>query len=621
MAWGDELLDTTQDLVTTRFANAEGYAQGAYNTAVAYLLSIQNALAEMSITTPSVSVVEPEEPAWGDLADLAPTSPSIDMTMPAVPEEPDFEDIEIDTIAVPELTAAEPSIDLPSRPDSTVPDAPSDVPAISSPTMPDAPEITIPEVPELQAVSIPEIPYPSMPSFSATAPSVDLVAPSVVIDTSNTAYASTLKDAIAAKLLADVQSGDVGVSADVETAIFNREVERAQQAHQDAIDEMMAVWSKRGLELPDGALAAQVTAMEADYRNKRLDVARDVAIKSFELAQQNTQWSVQAGVGWETQLMNYYNTVAERTFQASKALMDANIAVYNAQVARYNALLEAYKTEAAVYETRIRSEVAKLEAYKVQLEAAKTISEVNRNNVEIYRARLAGLSTLVENYRAQIEAAKSIMQIEALRVDAFKARVDAYQATVNAKTATYNMFTAATEGEKAKVSIYAAQVDAYKARMEGAKVSAQLRLEEARVRVEKNKDLSARYAATMDGYKILATSEIERIKAIIARYEAETKGYGVSVQAYAAEAQADMDLYKGRLQMAIENANAELKVAELSVKSYDSLNALRIEALKTGATVASHLAAGAMSGISAQASIDARYSGQQSYTHSDNYNY
>jgi len=142
------------------------------------------------------------------------------------------------------------------------------------------------------------------------------------IGAGDNSYTSSLISALQSKLLADLQDGGNGIDPDIETALFQRESERAFQVHNDAKDRIASEWSKRGFSIPSGALAAMLMEEEINFTNKRLDISRDIAIKSFELAQANTHFAIQQAIGLESALLNWTNSVAERVFQVSKAVVD-----------------------------------------------------------------------------------------------------------------------------------------------------------------------------------------------------------------------------------------------------------------------------------------------------------
>ncbi len=255
---------------------------------------------------------------------------------------------------------------------------------------------------DYEQLDIDDIPVPTMENVTL---------PAISITPGQLDYTSELLTALKEKLLNDVVSGDVGIDPDVETAIFERELERSLLVHTDNMDRIAAEWSKRGFTLPDGVLAKLFNEEEINYTNKRLDTSRDISIKSFELAQQNTQFSVTAGISLENKLMDFADACQRRIFEASKAYMEAEIALYSAQ-------LNAYKIEADIYTAvvgaRIAEVKAKTDAYVAQVNAYKASVEAEKARVEaladVYTAEMAGYKAEAEVYKALSEVQIKIFE-------------------------------------------------------------------------------------------------------------------------------------------------------------------------------------------------------------------
>ena len=200
------------------------------------------------------------------------------------------------------------------------------------------------------------------------------------ITAGDNSYTSSVLTALQAKLLDSLQNGGNGIDPDVQTAMFERESERALLVHNDAIDRIAAEWSKRGWSMPNGALAAAFEVEQINYDNKRLDMSRDIAMKSFELAQANTHLVIQQSVAIEASLLQWTNNIAERVFQMSKAVVDAQLQKYKTQTDGANAQTQAVIQEAlgkieynkgivsqytsfiTAYQAKVQAEAARLDA-------------------------------------------------------------------------------------------------------------------------------------------------------------------------------------------------------------------------------------------------------------------
>lgn len=199
--------------------------------------------------------------------------------------------------------------------------------------------------------------------------------------------------AVREKLLHDITEGSPAIPQDIEDAIFNREYERAILVHQDNLDRISAEWAKRGFTLPDGVLGALLAQAEIDFANKRLDVSRDIAIKSFELSDSNTKFAIEKGIAWYAMRIQTYTAKVQ------------------AEIARIEAIVKAYLGEAQVYQAT------------AQVYGALTDAKVKKFDSEV-RMALASAELIIKdaelsmkNYellnRLRIEAMKGIASVSA----------------------------------------------------------------------------------------------------------------------------------------------------------------------------------------------------------------
>ncbi len=186
------------------------------------------------------------------------------------------------------------------------------------------------------ATTLEDITPPAREDFVATAPS----SPVIELNLPSNLETDDVETAVHDKLLKDIQSGGPAIPSDIEDAIFKRDSERSLLVHQDALDSISAEWAKRGFTLPNGMLNAVLAQAVIEYNNKRMDVSRDVTIKSFELGDANTKFAVEKGIQW---LMTRIETY--------KAKVQAEIARIDAVIKKYLGQVEVYKGEAQVFMT------------------------------------------------------------------------------------------------------------------------------------------------------------------------------------------------------------------------------------------------------------------------------
>jgi hypothetical protein len=434
-------------------------------------------------------------------------------------------------------------------------------------------------------------------------------------------YGSDLLTAVTNKFLADIVAGGTGLGAAIEEAIWLREQERAEIAAREAKETLAADWENRGFNLPDGVITASMLDIDLKLAADRATSSRDIAVKQAELALTNQHFTLQQAIVLEGQLMNYSSQMAQRTLEANKAMIEMAVAIFNAEVAKYNAKLEAYKTQAVVYESRIRAALATVEIYKAQIEGAKLTNEINLGLVELYRAQIAGIDSLIKLYTAEMEGAKVTAEIDKTRIDAFRAQVEAYGAKVQLNVAKYNMYEAAIKGEAVKAQVYQAQVSAYESRVRAASVEAQTVLDRAKVEVELQKLDVETYTAEIQGYKTAVEAESVRVGTLIDMYKGDVEAYKADATVMATTVDGEVKLFQARVQQAIETANIYVKQAEIELGGFNSTMALKMEAAKAGASVATQLAASAISSIHVSAGIQGQGSGDVKYGANDSFEF
>ena len=231
----------------------------------------------------------------------------------------------------------------------------------------------------------------------------------------------SLSAAVQAKLLHDIQYGGPAIDEDTETAIFNRDLERSILIRNDALDKISSEWAKRNFVLPDQNLIALLAQVEIDYANKRQDVSRDVAIKSFELGDTNTKFAIQQGITWYGLKIETY-----------KAKVQAEISRLQAIIQAFVAEVEVYKGSAQVYVALTDTRIKKFDA---QVRMALARAELLLKDAEIDIKKYEMLNGL------KIEAMKAIGSINAQIVAGALSSVSAGATISASNAASYQLFT------------------------------------------------------------------------------------------------------------------------------------------------------------------------------------
>lgn len=450
---------------------------------------------------------------------------------------------------LPDLTATSPTIGSFASPAPFTPDDDPDQPIISDITIPAAPDVALPEVPTFDAFVLPDTPeFSFIPAFDESAPVLDVNAPAPVIVFNEEEYTSELKDRAEAWLQNIIVNGGTGLNAAVEQAIWERgmarEVLAARRNIENAIDEFAA----SGFPAPPGALHARTESIRQDLQNRAEDLSRTIMEEQARLAQNNTQFAVQQGIGFIAMEMEHHRAIMERAFQLARATAEIALAVFNARITAYNAQIEQYRTKVQVFETNVRAALQQLEQYRTLLEGKRIEASLRQQEVDLYRAQISGAEALFGLYRTRLEGVRTQVEVDRGRVDLFRALIEGQSLKVKMKEAEYGLYRAQLDGEKTKVELYQSQVDAYR----------------SRVQAEATKyDM---YKSQFDAEVKFEGLKVEEFKAKILAYTSEIEKNKVAISALLDEYRSDNDVYRAQIQKATEESRLAIELQRLEME-------------------------------------------------------
>lgn len=134
------------------------------------------------------------------------------------------------------------------------------------------------------------------------------------------------------------------VPVEVENAIWNRardkEVQDGLRTEQSIVDATAA----RGWSLPPGSMAFAVAANQQDTQKRLATLNRDIAIKNFDIANENTKFAIQHAIGLRTAFVgalgDFIRTAMVQPSQAAdyaKTILAAKTGLYDSAVRLYSA--------------------------------------------------------------------------------------------------------------------------------------------------------------------------------------------------------------------------------------------------------------------------------------------
>ena len=600
-----QAISTAGTLVAERFETASEYAGNLWTVA-------QNLLAELGGLDFNIDWVAPTSDIVDDggLSQLAPVSPDdlvvddltiVPVEFPYAP--PDPVENTLPSRTSPEVSFTDPGFAIPDPPNVVWPTFAETAPGVADSVIPEAPMITLPAVPQLGAIVIPSPPDYNIPEFDWVLPTDDITAPEPQFVWNEAEYNSAIKQMLATKLYNDLVNGGSGLPAATEQAIYDRATSRMTTEEQTALDQMLDFFAGRGFDLPPGALAGQMLELNNKILRTREDLNNDILIQQSKLAQENTHFIITAAINNEKILMDYTNQFQTRAFEAAKFVVLSALQIYQSKIEMYKAKLSVYMAQAEVYKARIMGETAKAEFYKAQMQGVLASAEVQKVQVEIYTAQVNANMLLIQLYKAEMEGAQIKASIDEIKVKAFAALVQAYSAQVTAASERYRGYQAQIAGEVAKAEMYKAQVEAYVARV-GAyrvEVEADTMVLKQDLAINENK---------IEIFKARIQQYLANVQASIGQLDAEAKIEGVKVDAfkaqimgYNAELEAVTKAYLGRIEEAKTTAEIELKTADITIREALGKQELIQGNIKAAAQIASQMAAAAISGVNASASI------------------
>ena len=337
--------------VTAQIAIIQGYADDAITAAESAITSLQ----DMDFPYVSIGPIPYDPPEWPDV--VVPSIPSevsigsapavIDVTSPTLPTKPDLKTFDDPTMITPVI---------PSAPEKETP-VWEDV---------DLGELLEAEIPTAPTVNIDLI------SLDVTIPKLNILAPTnwtFELDPNILISDDPMIQVALLRLKNNILYGGTGLSADVESAIWNRDIERNEQQLRDSMDKVSSAWAKKGFSLPDGLLANSISAIQLEYFNRNIDRSREIAIKQAELEQSNIFKSLELCVNLSTKLIDETIRYATLSLQCQEDVAKFSNEYIELQIKTYNSMLDEYKSRVQVYQALISANQAKISMYREQIAA------------------------------------------------------------------------------------------------------------------------------------------------------------------------------------------------------------------------------------------------------------
>ncbi len=569
----------------------------------------------------------PEIPEFRPISEPEPGDPNLmgDVVYPTLPGYVDLSaslglDLSAFDITIPEFVIPAPVV---------FPDSPAPLDASGKPDRPDfdlditipvAPDLVMPSLGELSEIVIPEFTFPELPTFDGVAPTFDGTTPNTNLIWSEPVYSSESLDDLTAQVRS-MLAGGTGLPANIQSALFDaarsREAMTALEAEQGAFD----TFAGKGFSMPPGMLSAAVAKAREKSRDAQNTLSRDLLSKAAQWEIENIRVAVEKGLGLETLLVNQFNNMAQRTYEAAKFRVESDLKLFDVFVNLFNAKQGAFKVLADVFQIKTTAALATLEVFKAQIQAAIAKGQLNEQVVKVYQAQLQGVTSLVEVFKAKMQGAQLQSDVVKNLISAYGEDVKAWAAKIGAEKERFAAYYELMHGKSEQSRAIEWQARAYEATLRGleAKGANKIRFVEAKINAIR---------ASVDKQRAGIEYEMGRTRASLEAIQARSAAFSADTQRYTAEIQGLNESRRVSLSVSEQRLRNNLAYYEALLKEYDAsqsrlLDELKIKeaALDAAARTTAAVAAGAMSAIHVQASVHGNASISDSASYNVNHNF
>lgn len=212
------------------------------------------------------------------------------------------------------------------------------------------------------------------------------------------ALPAVLYSALQTRLLNDLQSGATGLDPIVEAAIYERARLRQQAdrlAEWNRINDTAAALQ---FAMPSGVLASALTDFGIGATRQDADIENNIITTQADLAQKNSQFSIQQSVALEQLIRQSHTDTSGRALDYAKSLASEARELFATKIQKYIADWQGRKTqvEAEVEALRgvIESNKGLIEIFKAQYDALKTrvdaVASFNKGVTDVYLGQVQG---------------------------------------------------------------------------------------------------------------------------------------------------------------------------------------------------------------------------------------
>lgn len=451
--------------------------------------------------------------------------------------------------------------------------------------------VTLPDVPALLEISDLQFTPINIPTFDTPVPTFTLLSPSIIPYVEGSYYTSneltTVQDEIISALTDDT---DIGLSASVQQAMWDAAREREYRQQADALAALERDSELLGYAFPPGTFNDTRAKIQTETAYTLAGLSRDIMVKQAELRLENVTKSRALAVELEGKLIDYYNNIQQRAFEAVKYVTDAQVAIYNAQVQAFSAQIEGYKASIEAFNAAIKGLELYIEQLKAEISFQQTKADINTAIVNQYKTQVDAAEAQLEVYKIQVDIIQTEAQVEKLKVDTYSAQIQAFVGTINAYTAQIEGYKATVQTQATIEGVYKTQVDAYAAQVQAGVGAANALVAEYEGQIKA-------YEAQLGGYKAALEAMVEQAKATSEYNQSAITEFGAQVQEVNSFNQVLVSEWEAVTKLQEEVFGIAIKAQEVNGQLYIATQNIIVEADKAGIQVAAQLGAAALNAL------------------------
>ena len=578
-----------------------------------------------------------EPPAEGTPPDIRPDSIALsDTPSVTVPDpqlfgqidqinEPPFEDFQslidgLDIGTVPTFTPSIVSLNIPDTPAPIDTSGQPERPVITQPDLPPDPDLVLPAEVGFLTITLPGQPVVNLPLFDAEVPTFDDTVPATFLDWKEPTYVGTNITELSATIKA-MLAGGYAMPAVVQDALYSAAREREDRTARKAVEEAYDDFAGRNFSMPPGMLVEQVNVARQNNQLQANSQSRDVLTKAAQWEIDNLRTAVAQGIALETALIDQFNQIANRALDAAKFRVQVEIDKFNLRISAHNAKMAYINATVAVFQAKVQAELSKIDVFKALIEAEQLKGQINEQNVRIYTAKVQALSVMVDMFKSKLDAVKVKADLENAKIELYRADVQAYGERLQADKVRFDAYTSQVQGESAKAGILESQSRAFAATVQGYESGNNVKIAAVQARLRSIEVSVTKFTA-------LLQAERERVQSELAAIQAQSAAYSADVGRYSAEVTFATQRNELLVRAAEATVRNNMAYFDVVARQYDSHQTrlietarLKKEAIQTAGTMASQVAAGALSATHVQASLSGSGSAGSSWSDSTSTSY